>query len=674
MGRLRWIAATVCGLLAAGVAPAAAGPAVQPPTGLRTTAVTASSIALAWSSVPGATGYDVLRGAPGSTLTTVARVTVASYADSGLASGTDYVYAVATVKKQSVSAPSTVLTVRTVPAPPQTVVASALSPSSVHVEWSTSVGATSYQVWRSTPSTSPSLVASLYGTSSSTGSTAPPTSWNDQGLAAQTTYRYTVRSGDESGVSPDSPAATVTTPAPSKVTPTVRVTSSPNPSSDGDRVVVTVQVSSTGSTAVPTGTVSLQVDGATLTSALNPNGVATFDRVLSTGSYLLTATYGGDDRFTSATGSTTQQVNAAGLLAPYVAYATGSSAASVVVADVNGDGRKEAVVATTYSFDPANDYMLFVHDFVPGTAAPVVTKVPTGDAYGDTAAMAAGDLDGDGTDDVVLATGGGVKVFLGSPTGLRAPALTPTAGAVTDVVVADLTGDGRLDVLAAVKGPDGGNATLLPGLGDGSFGPASVLTGAGRTSNPVLGTGDFTGDGHDDVALLWGNRTVEVMVDFSLGDGPPGNWDTWSISTLAGSQWPTSLAVGDVTGDGWPDVVVTAGGNRPDSQLIVMPRDPAGRFGPQQVLASYDIPEPVVVADVDRDGMGDVVTVHGGWNAVGVYRQSNSSSLTAEQLFTAPYASHYKTRGLAVGDVTSDGKPDVLLADYNHGLVLLAGR
>ena len=37
-----------------------------------------------------------------------------------------------------------------------------------------------------------------------------------------------------------------------------------------------------------------------------------------------------------------------------------------------------------------------------------------------------------------------------------------------------------------------------------------------------------------------------------------------------------------------------------------------------------------------------------------------------------PYASHYGPQGLAIGDLTGDGRPDIAIADYNHGLIVLA--
>jgi hypothetical protein len=64
---------------------------------------------------------------------------------------------------------------------------------------------------------------------------------------------------------------------------------------------------------------------------------------------------------------------------------------------------------------------------------------------------------------------------------------------------------------------------------------------------------------------------------------------------------------------------------------------------------------------------------HGGWNELGLYL-GGPSTLGSETLFPLPYASDYPSRALAAGDVTGDGRPDVLIADYNNGLVVLRGR
>jgi Domain of unknown function DUF11/FG-GAP-like repeat len=83
------------------------------------------------------------------------------------------------------------------------------------------------------------------------------------------------------------------------------------------------------------------------------------------------------------------------------------------------------------------------------------------------------------------------------------------------------------------------------------------------------------------------------------------------------------------------------------------------------------IPEPVGLADFDLDGRQDVVTLHGGWQNAGLYGQAPGGGLLAEELYPLPYASHYEPHGLAVGDLDGNGSPDVALADYNFGLVVL---
>ena len=66
-----------------------------------------------------------------------------------------------------------------------------------------------------------------------------------------------------------------------------------------------------------------------------------------------------------------------------------------------------------------------------------------------------------------------------------------------------------------------------------------------------------------------------------------------------------------------------------------------------------------------------MVVAHGGWQAVGQYPGLAGGGLVPEQLSPVPYASHYGPQGLAIGDLTGDGRPDIAIADYNNGLVVL---
>jgi FG-GAP-like repeat len=87
-----------------------------------------------------------------------------------------------------------------------------------------------------------------------------------------------------------------------------------------------------------------------------------------------------------------------------------------------------------------------------------------------------------------------------------------------------------------------------------------------------------------------------------------------------------------------------------------------GTLGPMSELASYDAPAQVELADVNGDGRRDVVVGHSGWYAVGVYLQQADGSLGAEARYPANYGNR-NPGSMVVGDVTGDGRPDILVAE-----------
>ena len=151
------------------------------------------------------------------------------------------------------------------------------------------------------------------------------------------------------------------------------------------------------------------------------------------------------------------------------------------------------------------------------------------------------------------------------------------------------------------------------------------------------------------------------------GFGPPAGYPTG-----ANSWGPHGIGVGDVTGDGLNDVVVTYGGNKPKAFVAVLAYNATTHeLDAPVAYSSLDIPSPIDVADLDLDGLGDVVTIHDGWGNAGVYRASPTGGLSPEELYPYPYGDGYVPHGLALGDVNGDGSPDAVFADHNNGLVVL---
>jgi hypothetical protein len=129
------------------------------------------------------------------------------------------------------------------------------------------------------------------------------------------------------------------------------------------------------------------------------------------------------------------------------------------------------------------------------------------------------------------------------------------------------------------------------------------------------------------------------------------------------------MALGDINNDALNDIAVTYGGN--DGQIGVFLQNDSGTMNAAISYDAYDCPEAIEIADIDKDGRKDVIAAHGGWWALGVYLQNAGGTLDLERLFFIPYASHYTPQGLAIGDVNNDSYVDVVIADYNNGVIIL---
>jgi fibronectin type 3 domain-containing protein len=356
------------------------------------------------------------------------------------------------------------------------------------------------------------------------------------------------------------------------------------------------------------------------------------------------------------------------LFGSYQAIPVGSWPEAVAIGDVSGDGRNDVVMTTSYYFDPGADYRLWVFVQAPdGTLSPPVSY-STAATYGNRPdSVAIGDITGDARADVVVGIDGvGVQVFPQLPSGGLGPPASFATPNSNKIRLGQLDGDGRLDV----AGVGWGTNTVGVLLNDGHGGLSP------RVSYPVQHAGyedlevaDVTGDRRDDLIVMSGQGFVpNVSVLAQLSSGGFGAAAEYSV---AANVLTHGVGVGDVNGDGRNDVVASYGGNSPGSAIAVLAQTAVGTLASPAASPSYDIPEPVEVADVDLDGRADVVVLHGGWLRAGVYRQQANGTLGPEELYAIPYASHYNPHGLAVGDVNNDGSPDLVLADYNNGLVVL---
>jgi hypothetical protein len=294
----------------------------------------------------------------------------------------------------------------------------------------------------------------------------------------------------------------------------------------------------------------------------------------------------------------------------------------LVVADLTGNGIPDIIV-TNYASDDVS-VLLGRGD---GTFEPQRRYDATVGPF----ALAVGDLNGDGIPDLVVVSSTGshgkIAVLLGRGDGSFKPPLlfdSPLTdqNPLARVKLADLTGNGRLDMLLASLGDP--NIHVLLGNGDGTFraGP-SIPMPAG-----ALAVADLNQDGIPDVVETYFNDTVSF--ELGRGDGTFQN-----ATTYMSGQDPFAVAVADFGSvvnqggtvtlgppDGIPDLLVAASGISSavlsgPPQVLFYPGqvDSHGKFtgfGAPIVLATPNTPIDIQVAAFDGDNTPDLAVVEQG--------------------------------------------------------------
>ena len=334
----------------------------------------------------------------------------------------------------------------------------------------------------------------------------------------------------------------------------------------------------------------------------------------------------------------------------------------IALADLNNDGNLDVVVGSAFGASDGNGLITVLLGNGDGTFKPPALY---GTGY-DPEAFALADVNGDGRLDVVALTNcqpgiagcpptGTMQVFLGNGDGTFQPPIF--SGIVNNfafsVALADFDGDGRSDLAATFElGSDYG--LIFKGNGDGTFRGGSIFILTSNHSDLVdLVAADFNGDGKADLAIIE-SQHGDVIILLGNGDGTftPGS----SFHTGHGR----SLTAADINGDGHLDLAVTT-----SASLSIAYGNGDGTFQTPIGLNTdtYADPKQVITGDFDGDGRLDLAVALGSDNKLAVYINKPSGTFQKHLFAASP-----GLVGLAAGDINHDGYLDIVALNDSNSL------
>jgi uncharacterized protein (TIGR02145 family) len=353
-------------------------------------------------------------------------------------------------------------------------------------------------------------------------------------------------------------------------------------------------------------------------------------------------------------GATRATVNSASSTSLTVTVPSGATYRNISVTDITSG-------LTAYSAQP------FITTFEGGgiDASSFAARVAYSTGTNPTS-VAVGDLDGDGKPDLAVTNfaANTVSVFRNTSTGetisFDAEVHFATGTHPHSVAIGDIDGDGKPDLAVANNGTD--NVSVLRNTstsGTISFAAQSVFS-IGYSAGPSsVAIGDIDGDGKPDLAVANLNvNTVSVFRNTSIG----GAISFASQTVYSTGSGPFSVVIGDVDGDGKPDLAVA--NNTSNNVSILRNTSTSGSIGfaAQLAFTTGTSPLSLAIGDVDGDGKPDLAVANSGYNTVSVLKNtstSNAVSFATQEVYTTGT----NPQSVAIGDLDGDSKPDLAVAN-----------
>ena len=349
------------------------------------------------------------------------------------------------------------------------------------------------------------------------------------------------------------------------------------------------------------------------------------------------------------------------LFSPRRDFPVGGDSSAVVVGDFNLDGMSD--VATADRSSNSISVLLGNGDGTFRPALSLAVSLPR--------ALTVGDFNGDGVPDLAVGGSQGVSIFLGNGDGTFQPAGDFAVGGrpALGLAAGDFNRDGALD-LAVVIGAQ--PVFVLLGRGDGTFQAAQSFAADGF--NTVVAVADLNGDGALDIVAInyFGTTSNSSTTSVLLGNGDGTFRSAQVFPSGYTGTFPGAIEVVDFNRDGALDLVVLNNDGDGGAVISLHLGNRDGTFQPARRLATGKDFRGLASNDFDGDGKLDLAvtnnlsTMSSEAYALWVLRGNGDGTVQAPLSFEASAV----PGPVAVGDFTGDGSPDLVVANVRSTVSL----
>ena len=360
-------------------------------------------------------------------------------------------------------------------------------------------------------------------------------------------------------------------------------------------------------------------------------------------------------------------------------FTLGAGASSLTHADINGDGKQDIIAARNWI---SQTVAVLINTTAIGATPPTFSAATNFTIGGSSQhVIAIADLNSDGKLDIIASASNGdiVSVLLNTtPDGASTPSFSsytsfPVGAADWSVAIGDVNGDGKPDIVTANFDANSVSVllnTTTNGASTPSFSSKTDFTVGSSPSSVSIG--DVNGDGKPDIvtANYSGNTASVLLNTTSNGASTP----TFTITTdfaVGGTTY--SVILDDVNGDGKPDIVTANFTANSVSVLLNTTAIGASTptFSGRTDFGVGTSPYCVAIADFDGDGKSDVVTANSGTNNVSVLINTTTIGASTPTFSSnSDFAVGTNPRSVTTADINGDNKPDIITSNTTASVLL----